>query len=91
MVNASWSRTWWSGRSGATVLVWLAGVDGLRDELNLRRERVRVWGPAVWAPEIEEAPWGARVLTIADPFGNHLHLNEPVDPGDRAALPRWAG
>lgn len=53
----------------------------------MRREQVRVWGPAVWAPEIEDAPWGARVLTIADPFGNHLRFNEPDDPALKAGLP----
>jgi len=75
---------------GATVLIWIDGIGGLREQLNERREQVRVWGPAVWAPEIENAPWGARVLTIADPFGNHLHFNEPDDPATRVGLPRWA-
>lgn len=41
---------------GATVLISIDGVGGLREELNERRERVRRWGPAVWAPEIEDAP-----------------------------------
>jgi hypothetical protein len=72
------------------VLIWIDGIVGLREALNERRDQVRVWGPAVWAPEIEDAPWGARVLTIADPFGNHLHFNEPDDPATRAGLPRWA-
>jgi catechol 2,3-dioxygenase-like lactoylglutathione lyase family enzyme len=76
---------------GSTVLVWLDGIDELRLELNLRREVVRVWGPAVWVPELEDVPWGARVLTIADPFGNHLRFNEPNDAAARAGLPRWGG
>ncbi|MGY1847346.1 glyoxalase superfamily protein [Blastococcus sp. SYSU DS1021] len=75
--------------AGATVLVWIAGLDSLREELNARRAEVPVWGPAVWVPEIEEAPWGARVLTLADPFGNHLHLNEPTDAEARRLLPAW--
>jgi hypothetical protein len=74
---------------GATILIWIEGIVGLREELNARREQVRVWGPAVWAPEIEDAPWGARVLTIADPSGNHLRFNEPDDPALKAGLPRW--
>lgn len=74
---------------GATVLIWLRGLVALRAELDARREHVRVWGPSVWVPEIEDAPWGARVLTLADPFGNHLHLNEPDDPAARRALPSW--
>jgi Glyoxalase superfamily protein len=60
---------------------------GLREELNARREQVRVRGPAVWAPEIEDAPWGARVLTVADPFGNHLRFNEPDGPASRQGCP----
>jgi catechol 2,3-dioxygenase-like lactoylglutathione lyase family enzyme len=75
---------------GATVFVWIDGIEGWREALNARRERVRVWGPAVWAPELETAPWGARVLTIADPFGNHLRFNEPTDPDERAGLANWA-
>lgn len=75
---------------GATLLIWMNGIDHLREELNARREQVRIWGPAVWAPEIEHAPWGARVLTIADPFGNHLRFNEPDDPAAHSGLPLWA-
>ncbi|MDG4827337.1 glyoxalase superfamily protein [Asanoa sp. WMMD1127] len=74
---------------GATVFIWIDGIESLRETLNARREVVPVWGPAVWAPELETAPWGARVLTIADPFGNHLRFNEPTDPAERAALPNW--
>jgi hypothetical protein len=74
---------------GATVFIWIDGIDDLRLALNVRREQVRVWGPAVWAPEIEDAPWNARVLTIADPFGNHLRFNEPTEPAARAGLPDW--
>ena len=76
---------------GATILLWMQGIDDLRAELNARRERVRVWGPAVWAPEIEDAQWGARVLTVGDPFGNHLRFNEPDDPAARRILPQWVG
>ncbi|HYN94265.1 MAG TPA: glyoxalase superfamily protein [Pilimelia sp.] len=75
---------------GATVFVWVDGIDELRDRLNQRRTQVPVWGPAVWTPEVEEAPWNGRVLTIADPFGNHLRFSEPNDPTERAGLPRWA-
>jgi catechol 2,3-dioxygenase-like lactoylglutathione lyase family enzyme len=78
---------------GATVYIWLAGLDDLHRELAERRDGMgsRVWGPAVWVPDIEEVPWGARVLTVPDPFGNHLRLSEPNDPVARRALPRWAG
>ena len=75
---------------GATILIWLADLDALRDILNERRERVRVWGPAVWAPTIEPAPWDARVMTLADPFGNHFHFNEPNETSLRQGLPTWS-
>lgn len=75
---------------GATVMIWISGVGELREELDGRREHVRVWGPAVWVPDVEQAPWDARVLTIGDPFGNHLHFNEPNDSSLRAAVPRWS-
>jgi catechol 2,3-dioxygenase-like lactoylglutathione lyase family enzyme len=77
-------------RPGATVLLWMSGIDRLRAELDERRHDVPVWGPAVWTPEIEDAPWAARVLTIGDPFGNHLRFTEPNDPAARGVVPRWS-
>ena len=75
---------------GATVFIWIDGIDQLRERLNNRRTQVPVWGPAVWTPEVEKAQWNGRVLTIADPFGNHLRFTEPDDPAERAGLPSWA-
>ena len=75
---------------GATVFIWIDGIDQLRERLNRRRTEVPVWGPAVWTPEVEKAQWEGRVLTIADPFGNHLRFSEPDDPNERAGLPSWA-
>ena len=75
---------------GATVLIWMSGLDALHAALDARRWEVPVWGPAVWTPEIEDAPWGARVLTVGDPFGNHLRFNEPLDDAERAVLPSWS-
>ncbi len=75
---------------GATVLLWMSGIDRFRAELDARRHEVPVWGPAVWTPEIEDAPWDARVLTIGDPFGNHLRFNEPNDPVAQVAVPSWS-
>lgn len=76
---------------GATVAINLTGLDRLRDRLQDRYGAMgsRVWGPAVWVPDIQEMPWKTRVMTIADPFGNHLRLSEPLDPAARAALPSW--
>jgi catechol 2,3-dioxygenase-like lactoylglutathione lyase family enzyme len=76
---------------GATVHIWLSGLDDLHRVLSKRREEMgsRVWGPAVWVPDIEEVPWDARVLTIPDPFGNHLRFSEPKDRAAQRTLPRW--
>jgi hypothetical protein len=75
---------------GATVDIWLDGLDKLHDELMGRYDEMgtRVFGPAVWVPRIEDVPWG-RVMVIGDPFGNHLRFSEPVDPARRTGLPRW--
>lgn len=73
---------------GATVFVWMTGLDALHRELNEKRTSVEVWGPAVWVPWPEEVPWGARAMTISDPFGNTLRFNEPLDQ-KTARPPRW--
>lgn len=73
---------------GATVDIWIAGVDDFRESLWGRVNGGL--GPAVGVPPIEEVWWGARVMVISDPFGNHLRLSEPLDPAGHAHLPRWA-
>jgi hypothetical protein len=77
---------------GATVAINIDGIDALRDELQERYSVMgsRVWGPAVWVPAVQEMPWGLRIMTISDPFSNHLRFCEPVDPAARTGLPRWA-
>jgi hypothetical protein len=40
-------------------------------------------------PRVGDVAWDARVLTISDPFGNHLRLSEPNDEAFRRKLPRW--
>ncbi|MFI7705348.1 glyoxalase superfamily protein [Nonomuraea sp. NPDC049480] len=76
---------------GSTVDIWLAGLDDLRQELvtYVQVKNYRLWGPAIWVPAIEEAPWDARLLVLTDPFGNHLRLSEPKDPAAHAFLPHW--
>jgi uncharacterized glyoxalase superfamily protein PhnB len=78
--------------AGATIAINLDGLDDLHKEFSFRYGEMgsRVWGTAVWVPEIVEVPWGLRLLTISDPFGNHLRFGEPVDPSMRVGLPRWA-
>jgi uncharacterized glyoxalase superfamily protein PhnB len=77
---------------GATVVINLDGIDALHDELVGRYSAMgsRVWGPAVWVPDVQEVPWGMRVMTISDPFGNHLRFSEPADAQARKGLPRWS-
>ena len=50
---------------GATVFPWIDGIDALREHLSDRRQQVPVWGPAVWTPEVEQAQWDGKVLTIS--------------------------
>jgi catechol 2,3-dioxygenase-like lactoylglutathione lyase family enzyme len=75
--------------TGSTVGIWITGLDDYRDELI--RKDDGVFGPSLGVPPVEEAFWGARVLTIPDPFGNHLRINEPTHPTDLDHLPRWSG
>lgn len=74
---------------GATVGIWMRGVDPLHRQLNERRASVKILPPAVWVPAPEDVPWG-RMLTVADPFGNSLRFTEPTDPTERAAVPDWS-
>ena len=55
---------------GSTVFVTVAAIDELHLELTGKN-----YGYA--RPGIEDAPWGARTLTVADPFGNRLRFSEP--------------
>lgn len=66
-------------------------MDDLHRQLTdfVQGKNQRIWGLAVWVPDIEDAPWDARVLTLPDPFGNHLRFNEPNDPSTHATLPDW--
>ena len=57
---------------GAALRVRVHGLDGLQAELAAKRY-------AYARPGIEVVPWGERVLTVTDPFGNRLAFHEP-DP-----------
>jgi hypothetical protein len=81
------TETQYVASPGATIGIWMTGLDDLHRELNEKRQLVEVWGPAVWVPYPEQMPW-ARVMTITDPFGNTLRFSEPTDPKDQR-LPRW--
>lgn len=62
------------------MTIHLGDVDALREELSGRRPDL---------PEVEEQPRGYRVLHLTDPFGNRLQFSEPLDAGQRSAMPRW--
>jgi catechol 2,3-dioxygenase-like lactoylglutathione lyase family enzyme len=82
------TETQYVASPGATVGISITGIDDLHHELNERRTSVEVWGPAIWVPFPEEMPWGVRLMTISDPFGNHLRFSEPLNQKGRK-LPRW--
>ncbi len=58
---------------GAQVFVHVSGIDELHRELTARNYKYM-------KPGIEDAPWGARTLTVIDPFSNRIVFNEP-NPG----------
>ena len=63
------SEHYGDGSPGAAVFVDTAGLDELHRELRAKDYQYL-------KPEVEDAPWGARVMTVLDPFGNHLRFNE---------------
>jgi catechol 2,3-dioxygenase-like lactoylglutathione lyase family enzyme len=72
---------------GSTVDIWVTGLEGYREVL-LKKD-LGVFGTALGVPGIVHTHWGAMMLPIPDPFGNHLRISEPVDPGGHANLPDW--
>src|SRR5258708_5738889 len=54
---------------GAAVHVEMTGVDALHRVITAKPYKY-------YKPGIEDAPWGARVLSVMDPFGNRLSFNE---------------
>jgi uncharacterized glyoxalase superfamily protein PhnB len=56
---------------GAKVVIHLDDVEALHRELSARpNPNMR--------PAVEEAPWGARILQIIDPFGNRICFNQAI-------------
>ena len=54
---------------GSAVRIETKGIDELHAELHARNYRYA-------KPGIEDAPWGERLLSVADPFGNRLTFYE---------------
>lgn len=54
---------------GATVFVPVENLDALHREIATRNYRFM-------RPGIEPTPWGAREMTVIDPFGNRIRFSE---------------
>jgi catechol 2,3-dioxygenase-like lactoylglutathione lyase family enzyme len=54
---------------GSAVFVRMRGVEALHRELAAKSYRYL-------RPGVEQAPWGARVLAVTDPFGNRIRFRE---------------
>ena len=57
------------GSPGANVTVETTGLDALHDELTAKRY-------GYGRPGIETRPWGAREMTLHDPFANRITFTE---------------
>lgn len=58
---------------GSTVFVRLTGLEAFHRELTEKRD-------GHCRPGVEDAPWGARVMEVTDPFGNRIRFNEDHAP-----------
>jgi catechol 2,3-dioxygenase-like lactoylglutathione lyase family enzyme len=54
---------------GALIIINMTGIDELRADLIAKNYKYA-------KPGIEDMPWGARIMKIADPFGNRLNFSE---------------
>ena len=57
------------GSPGTTLFVETVGLDELHAEVTARNYRYL-------RPGIEDAPWGARVMTVIDPFSNRIRFSQ---------------
>ena len=56
---------------GAKVLIHIDDVEALHAELSSRPN-------ANMNPGVSEAPWGAKIMEVTDPFGNRLCFNQSL-------------
>jgi catechol 2,3-dioxygenase-like lactoylglutathione lyase family enzyme len=63
---------------GATVFIWMRGLATFHGELLAKNY-------AYARPGLEEAPWQAWAMEVADPFGNRLRFSEPFRADDPRA------
>jgi uncharacterized glyoxalase superfamily protein PhnB len=59
------------GAPGAHITIHVTGIEELHRELSEKKYRYA-------RPGLEEQPWGARTVSISDPFGNRLTFAEPT-------------
>ena len=57
------------GSPGATLFVETTGLDDFHAEVTAKTYKYL-------RPGIEDAPWGARVMTVIDPFSNRIRFSE---------------
>ncbi len=63
---------------GSTVFVWMRGIADYHRELTDKQYRY-------YRPGLEDAVWDAKVMQVADPFGNRLRFSEPNAADDPRA------
>lgn len=63
---------------GSTVFVWMRGIAAYHRELLAKDYRY-------YRPGLEDAVWDAKMMQVADPFGNRLRFSEPNQEDDPRA------
>ena len=63
------SEHYGDGSPGAGVMISMTGIDDYHRELTAKNYRY-------YRPGVEDAPWGARIMKLRDPFHNHLTFAE---------------
>ena len=56
---------------GSTQYILVEGIDEIFADITSRPWRL-------YRPSIEEMPWGQRVFSVGDPFGNTLRFSEDL-------------
>jgi catechol 2,3-dioxygenase-like lactoylglutathione lyase family enzyme len=59
------------GSPGAAVFLRLSGLEAFHEELRRKSYGYQ-------RPDIEMAPWRAKLMQLTDPFGNRLRFNEDL-------------
>jgi uncharacterized glyoxalase superfamily protein PhnB len=58
---------------GSTVFMWMTGLDDFHREITAK-------GYGYLRPGVETAFYGAKCMTVTDPFGNRIRFNERLSP-----------